>query len=91
MMDAQQSHVATGQAPADGYGFQQWTTSADGHFSFAAIGYGGQLTQIVPDKKLVVVVQSATNPDPAAPPEPGVAGPNNYMAIVNLLLVPAMD
>jgi CubicO group peptidase (beta-lactamase class C family) len=91
MMDAQQSHVATGQAPADGYGFQQWTTSADGHFSFAAMGYGGQLTQIVPDKKLVVVVQSATNPDPTAPPEPGVAGPNSYMAIVDQLLVPAMD
>jgi hypothetical protein len=37
------------------------------------------------------VVQSATNPDPTAPPEPGVADASSYMGIVNLLIVPAMD
>lgn len=91
MTQAQQSHVPTERAPENGYGFQQWITSADGHLAFAAMGYGGQLTQVVPDKKLVVVVQCATNPDPAAPPEPGVADANTYMGIVNQLLVPAMD
>ena len=90
MIQAQQRHVATGLSPQDGYGYQVWTTSADGHFSYAAMGIGGQLIQVVPDKRLVVVVQSVTDPDLTAPAAPGVAWHTSYMGIVNDLLVPAM-
>jgi CubicO group peptidase (beta-lactamase class C family) len=44
--------------PADGYGYQWWTTSVDSHHSFFAAGYAGQLIQVIPDLDLVVVLTS---------------------------------
>jgi CubicO group peptidase (beta-lactamase class C family) len=44
--------------PADGYGYQWWTTSVDSHRSFFAAGFAGQLIQVVPDLDLVVVLTS---------------------------------
>jgi CubicO group peptidase (beta-lactamase class C family) len=44
--------------PAEGYGYQWWVASQGGHPSFLAVGYGGQLVQVVPDLDLVVVITS---------------------------------
>ena len=44
--------------PADGYGYQRWTTSVDSHRSFFAAGFAGQLIQVIPDLDLVVVLTS---------------------------------
>ena len=44
--------------PADGYGYQWWTTSVASHRSFVAAGFAGQLIQVIPDLDLVVVLTS---------------------------------
>lgn len=38
----------------DGYGYQWWIGDLDGSRSFRAMGYGGQLIVVVPDRDLVV-------------------------------------
>jgi CubicO group peptidase (beta-lactamase class C family) len=38
-----------------GYGYQWWVTTAGDEPAFAAIGYGGQLVEVVPSKRLVAV------------------------------------
>jgi CubicO group peptidase (beta-lactamase class C family) len=45
-------------AGANGYGYQWWVTTEHGHPSFAAVGYGGQFVQVIPDLDLVVVITS---------------------------------
>jgi CubicO group peptidase (beta-lactamase class C family) len=41
--------------PGD-YGYQWWVTNETGHDSFRAMGFGGQLIQVIPDLDLVVVI-----------------------------------
>ena len=38
-----------------GYGYQWWVTTAGDHDAYAAIGFGGQLIEVVPDLRLVAV------------------------------------
>jgi CubicO group peptidase (beta-lactamase class C family) len=45
------------QGPGD-YGYQWWVTNETGHDSFRAVGFGGQLIQVIPDLDLVVVITS---------------------------------
>jgi CubicO group peptidase (beta-lactamase class C family) len=45
------------QGPGD-YGYLWWLTNETGHDSFRALGYGGQLIQVIPDLDLVVVITS---------------------------------
>jgi CubicO group peptidase (beta-lactamase class C family) len=45
-------------AGVDGYGYQWWVTTEHGHPSFAAVGYGGQFVQVIPDLDLVMVITS---------------------------------
>ena len=47
----------------DGYGYQWWTDEVDGDAVAEAIGYGGQLLVVVPERDLVVVTVSEVSPD----------------------------
>lgn len=40
------------------YGYQWWVTEAGGHPAYAAVGFGGQLVEVVPDLGLVVVAST---------------------------------
>jgi CubicO group peptidase (beta-lactamase class C family) len=94
------SWLAASQAPqistdgrglTDSYGFHQWVTTSAGHDAFAALGFGGQLVEVVPDLDLVVVMQSRTLGDPRRDrPEPGSASEPEYLAIVDNLIAPAV-
>jgi CubicO group peptidase (beta-lactamase class C family) len=55
-----QRHTSTGATfgPYEGYGYQWWTTTEQGHRAFAAIGLGGQLIEVIPDLDLIVVMTS---------------------------------
>jgi CubicO group peptidase (beta-lactamase class C family) len=53
-------HVPTRGAVSLGdYGYQWWVTKVNGHPAYAALGYGGQLIEVVPHLGLVVAVSSA--------------------------------
>jgi CubicO group peptidase (beta-lactamase class C family) len=43
--------------PGD-HGYQWWVTNKTGHDSFRAMGFGGQLIQVIPELDLVVVITS---------------------------------
>lgn len=45
----------------DGYGYQWWVGTVDGHATYAAVGSGGQLIQVVPDLGLVAAACSEPN------------------------------
>jgi len=90
MVEAQSHLVSTFQDPAQGYGFQQWTTTtADGHAAFAAIGRAGQLTEVVPADRAVVVVVSETQP--WEPTDPGVADIDTLVSLVGGVIAPALN
>lgn len=40
---------------SESYGYQWWVTREKGHGAYAAVGFGGQLVEVVPDLRLVVV------------------------------------
>ncbi len=45
------------RGPGD-YGYHWWVTNETGHDSFRAMGFGGQLIQVIPELDLVVVITS---------------------------------
>jgi CubicO group peptidase (beta-lactamase class C family) len=90
MSQSQRAQVQVDAGPAAAYGYQQWVTSSDGHDAFAAVGYGGQLVEVVPDLGLVVVVLSDSPTDPNESTEPGTADAGDYMSLVNALIAPAI-
>jgi CubicO group peptidase (beta-lactamase class C family) len=61
-----------------------WVTTADGHDAFAAIGWGGQLIEVVPDLDLVVVV-SCTIPERYVDLNAGI-----LQLLVNGVIAPAI-
>jgi CubicO group peptidase (beta-lactamase class C family) len=75
------SQVETQSTPEQ-YGYQWWVTTADGHRAFAAMGYGGQLIEVVPDLDLVTVVASTD--------AIGAAGPEVYLDLVDSYIAPAI-
>jgi CubicO group peptidase (beta-lactamase class C family) len=75
------AHVDTHSTPEQ-YGYQWWVTTADGHRAYAAIGYGGQLIEVVPDLDLVAVVASTD--------APGAAGSDVYLDLVSSYIAPAI-
>ncbi|MGS0688645.1 serine hydrolase domain-containing protein [Nakamurella sp. GG22] len=68
--DSTRSHVTAEEGPDGpvGYGYQWWIDSPNGHPSFGAGGYAGQVIEVIPDLDLVVAVSSTNVPDH---PEPG--------------------
>jgi CubicO group peptidase (beta-lactamase class C family) len=87
--DATRRHVDTGDPLAPGYGYQMWTTSAQGHPAYAARGFAGQLIEVVPELHLVVAVQSASPTSIDAPLEPGTADSGEYISLINTVIAPA--
>jgi CubicO group peptidase (beta-lactamase class C family) len=79
-----QTHTATGDPHAPGYGYQWWTMTEQGHRGFAAVGLGGQLVEVLPDLDLVVVLTSEVST--AADVRTGGAS----RAMVSDVLVPAV-
>jgi CubicO group peptidase (beta-lactamase class C family) len=74
--DATTEQVQTNDL-ATGYGYQWWVTTAAGHDAYAAIGYGGQLIEVVPDLRLVAVFSTDV-------PETGAAvEARSYASIVS--------
>jgi CubicO group peptidase (beta-lactamase class C family) len=53
--EATTAHVETTAGPGEHYGYQWWIARAAGHTAYAAVGFGGQLVEVVPDLGLVVV------------------------------------
>jgi CubicO group peptidase (beta-lactamase class C family) len=77
------STVPGGFAGAD-YGYQWWVTSAGEYSAFAAIGYGGQIIEVVPDLRLVVAastwIDDTTSFDSRI-----------WETMVDIVIVPAFD
>jgi CubicO group peptidase (beta-lactamase class C family) len=45
-----------------GYGYLWWVTTADHTAAFFALGYGGQLIEVVPQRHLVIVISTYVDP-----------------------------
>jgi CubicO group peptidase (beta-lactamase class C family) len=52
-----------GVGEGNGYGYQWWTGTVDGDEAFGALGYGGQLIQVIPGRDLVVVTTTEVRLD----------------------------
>lgn len=77
--------VDTGGAPVgDHYGYQWWVTSAGGHEAFAAVGFGGQIIEVVPDLQLVVVASAWID-------EVNALDSSTWEFMVSTALVPELD
>jgi len=57
-VDQATARQVAAEGPGDGYGYQWWTSTTDGDEAFAAVGYGGQIIQVVPDRNVVVVTST---------------------------------
>jgi len=65
--ESTRSQVQPDGGSGTGYGYQWWLgdvtgRAGDGHPTFAAMGYAGQLIEVVPDLKLVVAVSCLDGP-----------------------------
>jgi CubicO group peptidase (beta-lactamase class C family) len=72
---------------AGGYGYEWWITEADGEPAYQALGYGGQLIEVVPALDLVVVM--ATEIDLSRDPSAGFT-PTVLGQVVDLVIAPAV-
>ena len=73
---------------ADGnYGYEWWVTEADGEPAYQAMGFGGQVIEVVPNRDLVVVI--TTEIDPSRAPDSGFS-PTLLGQVVNDTIAPAM-
>lgn len=65
VQNSSRSHVTAGDGPAGtivGYGYLWWVHSPGEHPAYAAMGYAGQLIEVVPDLQLVVAVSCKDAP-----------------------------
>jgi CubicO group peptidase (beta-lactamase class C family) len=66
-----------------GYGYQWWVSAAGGHDVFAAMGYAGQLIEVIPELDLVVAVASLD--------APASFDASSFAQLVHANLVPLLD
>lgn len=69
--------------PGEDYGYQWWITSADDHPAFAAIGYGGQIIEVVPDLRLVVVASTVIS-------DTATLDAATFELLTSIVIVPAL-
>jgi CubicO group peptidase (beta-lactamase class C family) len=69
------------------YGYQWWVTTAGDRPAYAAIGFGGQLIEVVPDKALVAVFATYLDTLGITPPGPSA---DLYEVLVSRVIVPAL-
>ena len=82
-LDATAMHVTAGGL-GDGYGYLWWVDETDGSAAYRAVGFGGQLVEVVPDRDLVVVV--STDVGLHATVDPG-----QLTYLVDSVIAPAFD
>ncbi len=66
--EATADHLEIPEPGGMGYGFQWWVTEAGGAHAAVAMGFGGQLIEVVPDHRLVVVTTSRIKDPPVLHP-----------------------
>jgi CubicO group peptidase (beta-lactamase class C family) len=79
--------AAPGGFGGDHYGYLWWPTAAASLPAFAAIGFGGQLIEVVPAKSLVVVFSTYVDSFGTTPPR---VEATTYQTIVSAAVVPAI-
>ena len=62
--DATRNHLDILDVSGYGYGYQWWTSKAGGRPAAVAIGFGGQLIEVVPNHDLVIVATSTIKVPP---------------------------
>jgi CubicO group peptidase (beta-lactamase class C family) len=67
------------------YGYLWWVTTAAGEPAYAAVGYGGQLIEVVPRRRLVVVVSSDVDDSQPA----SVVDNGTLISMVSYVIAPA--
>ena len=82
--EATSSHIEAHGA-GDGYGYLWWVGTADGDPAFRAWGYGGQLIEVIPRRRLVIVTSTEVDPNDAT--SHGVA-PGTMISIVDDFIAP---
>jgi CubicO group peptidase (beta-lactamase class C family) len=71
----------------ESYGYLWWVTTADGEPAYAAVGAGGQLIEVIPNRRVVVV---ATSEYDAVDHSYSVEDPFDLTLLVNDVIAPAM-
>ena len=62
--DATRNHLEILDVSGYGYGYQWWTSEAGGRPAAVALGFGGQVIEVVPDHDLVMVATSTISLPP---------------------------
>jgi CubicO group peptidase (beta-lactamase class C family) len=75
--------VPFGSFAPENYGYLWWVTKADGAPAYFALGYGGQLVEVVPQRRMVIVVSSDVDLSQASAP---VVGPNDLQQLVTAII-----
>lgn len=84
--DATTARVWAGGFGGSSYGYQWWVTTAGKDPAFAAVGFGGQLIEVVPRLKLVVVFSTKFNNSDA----PATVGSDVLEGMVSRIIAPAL-
>jgi CubicO group peptidase (beta-lactamase class C family) len=84
--DATTARVWAGGRGGSNYGYQWWVTTAGKDPAYAAVGYGGQLIEVVPRLKLVVVFSTRFNDSDA----PATVHSDLLEGMVSRIVAPAL-